>query len=314
MIIFCASAINVAAQSLEEAYDLYQKGVKAAEAKDYPAVIEYLTASIDMYAGITDLEGAEGVEGSARQVLSQMYYNYAMELYQGKDFDKALSLFKSAEELAQRSNLDEIATRASSYIGRVYISKASAAFTDKLYDETIEFSEGALKIDAENENAYFWRGRAYREKGDLNNMKTDLDKCIELTKDNEQKEKTYSNAVKIASAAYMNAGMDAIKNKKHTDAIANFEIAVSYPEVNANAYYYMASSYNALSKWNDAVTAANKALSMELKDASGTYFELGKAYEGLGKKAEACAAYKKVTSDQFKKSAEYQMQTILKCN
>jgi hypothetical protein len=53
---------------------------------------------------------------------------------------------------------------------------------------------------------------------------------------------------------------------------------------------------------------------MDLKDPSATYLELGKAYEGLKKTSEACAAYKKVTSEQHKKVADYQMQTVLKCN
>jgi tetratricopeptide (TPR) repeat protein len=112
----------------------------------------------------------------------------------------------------------------------------------------------------------------------------------------------------------MTAGIDAIKSKKYTEAVPNLQAAVSYPEINANAYYYLAVSCNELKKWNDAITAANQALTMDMKDTSATYFELGKAYEGLGKKNEACIAYKKVTSEQYKKSAEYQIQTVLKCN
>jgi tetratricopeptide (TPR) repeat protein len=313
-IIFCVLTMNVFAQSAEEAYDLYLIGVKAVEAKDYEAAIKDLTASLKMYEGITDLAGAETVKESAQQALSQTYYAYAMELYQEKNFDKALEQFKNAENFAKSNNNEDIAARASSYIGRVYISKASATFTDKQYDETIAAADEVLKMENENEMAYFWRGRAYKEKGDLNKMKTDLDKCMELSKDDEQKEKTYSNAAKIAGAAYMTAGTDAIKSKKYAEAVSNLQTAVSYPEINANAYYYLALSYNALSKWNDAITAANQALTMDLKDPSATYFELGKAYEGLGKKTEACGAYKKVTSEQYKKNAEYQMQTVLKCN
>ena len=311
---FCVLTMNVFAQSAEEAYDLYQQGIKAVGEKNYEAAIKDLTASLTMYEAITDLEGAEVVKESAQKALAQTYYAYAVSLNQEKEFDKAIEQFKNAENFAVATNNEEIADRASSFVGRVYLAKASATFTDKQYDETIAAADEVLKMDAENEMAYFWRGRAYREQGDLTKMKADLDKCMELSKDDEQKEKTYSNAAKIAGAAYMAAGADALKAKKYTDAIANLEIATSYPEINANAFYYLAVAYNALSKWNDAVTAAEKALTMDLKDPSATYFELGKAYEGAGKKTEACAAYKKVTSEQYKKNAEYQMQTVLKCN
>jgi len=315
-IIFCAWTMNVAAQSAEEAYDLYQKGIRAVEAKDYEAAINNLVASLNMYEGIDPegLEGIETVKEGAKQALVQTYYAYGMDLYQEKDFDKALQQFKNTEDFAKKTNNDDLATKASAYIGRVYISKASAAFTEKQYDETISFADEVLKTDNNSEAAYLWRGRAYKEKGDLNKMKTDLDKCMELTKDDEQKATTYSNAAKIAGAAYMSAGTDAIKNKKYADAVSHLETATSYPETNANTYYYLAMAYNALSKWNDAVTAADKALTMDLKDPSATYLELGKAYEGLGKKTEACTAYKKVTTEQYKKVADYQMQTVLKCD
>ena len=316
-IFVCVSAMNVAAQSAEEVYDLYQKGMKAIESKDYEAAINDLTASLNMYGKITDFEGIEGIDvikEGAEQALLQTYYTYGIDLYQEKNLDKALAHFKNAEEIAKENNNSDFASRASSYIVRVYISKSSVAFNDKKYDEAIATADEALKIENENESAYLWRGRAYKEKGDIKKMKADLEKCMELTKDNEQKATTYSNAAKIIFAAYMNAGTEAIKNKKFTDAVANLETAVSYPEVHANAYYYLAMAYNALSKWNDAVTAANKALAMDIKDQSGTYMELGKAYEGLSKKTEACNAYKKVTAEPFKKSAEYQMQQVLKCN
>jgi len=316
-IILCVSAMDVAAQSAEEVYDLYQQGLKSLETKDYETAIKNLTASLNAYEKITDFEGLEGIgviKEGAEQALAQTYYAFAMDLYQDKNFDKALEQFKHAEHFAKTTNNNDLAGRSSGYMVRVYVSKASAAFNEKQYDETIIAADEALKSDDENEMAYLWRGRAYREKGDLAKMKADLDKCMELTKDNEQKATTFSNAAKIAGAAYMSAGTDAIKAKKYTEAVTNFEIAVTYPEINANAYYYLAMSFNLLSKWNDAVTAANKALTMDLKDASGTYLELGKAYEGLGKKTDACNAYKKVTTDPHKKSAEYQIQHVLKCN
>ncbi|MCL2511590.1 MAG: hypothetical protein FWF09_06030, partial [Bacteroidales bacterium] len=52
-IIFCVLTMNVFAQSAEEAYDLYQQGIKAVGEKDYEAAIKDLTASLTMYETIT---------------------------------------------------------------------------------------------------------------------------------------------------------------------------------------------------------------------------------------------------------------------
>ncbi len=44
------------------------------------------------------------------------------------------------------------------------------------------------------------------------------------------------------------------------------------------------------------------------------YFALGQACEGVGNNADACAAYKNVTSGPNIEVAKYQITQVLKCN
>ncbi|MDR0363909.1 MAG: hypothetical protein LBH92_02680 [Bacteroidales bacterium] len=313
-IIFSISVSFAAAQSAEEAYELYQSGVKALEAKNYEAAIDNLNKSVKMYEGVTGLEGTEVIKESAIQGVMQAHYAYGMQFYQDKDFDNALEQFRTTIDLAEKHNNDDLKDRALRYQGSVYNSKASALFNEQKFDDVIEVTTKAIEFSDDNEMAYFWRGRAWDKKNDLDKMKADLDKCIALSSNDPQKAKTVSNAGKIASNAYMSAAVTQIKDKKYAEALEFLNIAVIYPDVNPNAYYYAALSCNALSKWDAAIEAATKALSLELKDTSPTYYELGRAYEGAGKTAEACNAYKKVTSGQSKQAADYQIEHVLKCN
>jgi hypothetical protein len=76
----------------------------------------------------------------------------------------------------------------------------------------------------------------------------------------------------------------------------------------------MAIAYNGESKWDDAITAANKALELETADKSDIHFELGKSYEGKGDGAAACQSYKSVTGGANVSAAKYQIEQVLKCN
>ena len=69
-----------------------------------------------------------------------------------------------------------------------------------------------------------------------------------------------------------------------------------------------------LPNWQKAIEFGNKAVNLEQKSKSKIYFELGKAYEGIGNKSEACNAYKKVTDGPNVAAAQYKVNTEFKCN
>ena len=75
-------------------------------------------------------------------------------------------------------------------------------------------------------------------------------------------------------------------------------------------------SYNATSKFDQAIEAGNKGLELESKPEKQAdfYFQLGKAYEGKKDNANACASFKKVTTGPNKAAADYEIKTVLKCN
>ena len=80
-------------------------------------------------------------------------------------------------------------------------------------------------------------------------------------------------------------------------------------------HYYLALAYSKEKNYEDAISSAQKALSIEPdKDKSDVYFALGLAYEGKGDSTNACSAYKKVTTGPNVEAAKYQMTQVLKCS
>jgi tetratricopeptide (TPR) repeat protein len=81
-------------------------------------------------------------------------------------------------------------------------------------------------------------------------------------------------------------------------------------------HFLLATIYNEQSRYQDAVNSAQRAIDLfnGTKDETAKiYFELGKAYEGLGDITRACAAYNDAAYGNYEASAKYQMEHVLKC-
>ena len=94
----------------------------------------------------------------------------------------------------------------------------------------------------------------------------------------------------------------------------NIDIALNYESGDAQIFYFATIANNGLSNWQKAIEFGNKALSFEQKSKSNLYFELGKAYEGIDNKSEACKAYKGVIDGPNQAAAQYKITQELKCN
>jgi tetratricopeptide (TPR) repeat protein len=138
-----------------------------------------------------------------------------------------------------------------------------------------------------------------------------MDKAIAGAGDDE---KIISNAKNAVTSAYQKAGALQLQAGKFAAAVENLLIAGEYDNAEPRIPYYLAISYNGLAKWDEAITAANKALELQTEDKSDIYFELAKAQENKGDKASACANYKNVTGGNNVEAAKYQIEQVLKCN
>jgi tetratricopeptide (TPR) repeat protein len=297
------------AQSMNEAGEALNNGIGALKAKDYVAAIK----AFDNCITICDQLGDEGADlkMTAETQLPNAYYNKALNLYRAKKFDEAINTFQKTSELASGLNDAKTAGKAKNYIARVYNTKGSAQYKAKDYDNALASFDNALNADGTYFKAYYSKGLVYNKQKNTEAFKAAMDKVIELGPEGN---KTVKAAKTTVFRSFRSAAGKALQAGNYSKSIENVETALTYSGGDAQIFYFATIANNGLKKWQKAIDSGNKAVELEKKSKSNIYFELGKAYEGMSNKAEACKSYKKVTDGPNLAAAKHKVTEELKCN
>lgn len=304
---------GIMAQSVEDAGAKYNEGNEFYKEKNYTSAI----TSYEAARGIANEVGADAADlkGSIEKQLLNSYYGEAKAKYKKGKYDTAIELFEKTHALAEELGDASKSKNSKSYIAKVRTSKGSSLLKANKVDEALAEYNMAIEILPKYYKAYYGLMLVYKSKDDLTNMMANADKVLELGADDSKAEKTVKKTKSTASKALVNAGAKEIQDGSAAKAIKFINDSFKYSAGNANAYYYLTLAYSKESKWDDAITSAQKAISMEPeKDKSDINFALGQAYEGKGDATSACAAYKNVTTGPNVEAAKYQMTQVLKCS
>lgn len=300
------------AQDINAAAEAFNNGNEAIKAKNFAGAVGFYESSLDE-CNMIGTDAAE-LQGKVEAQLTKAYYYNAQILYKKKKFDASVAEFNKAIEAAAVSKDTKTAGKAKNFIPKVYASQGLSLVGDKKYDESLVIFEKALGSKADCVNAYYGMGLAYKEKDDIDAAVESFDNAVKNGAGNPKAEKTVNKA-KSAAQNMLEANAAKELQIEHTQqAIDYLNKANTYGTGSANTYYMLALAYNKQSKFDDAIKAATQALATEGVDGNSVNFELGKAYEGKGDAANACASYKKVTGGPNVKAAEFQVKEVLKCN
>ena len=305
--------IGVMAQSVEEAGAKYNEGNNYYKEKDYSnAITSYKEAlSITNEVG-TD---ASDLKGNIEKQLLNATYSFGKGQYKARKFDAAIAIFEKSFALAEQLGDDSKKKNSKSYIAKVRTSKGSTLLKENKIETAIAEYIMATEISPKYYKAYYGMVQAYKAQGNMTEMMLNADKVLELTEGNTKAEKTIKKTKSTASKALVNAGAKEIQKEHGKKAIEYINSSFIYAPGNEKAYYYLSLAYGKEKNWDDAITSAKKAISVEPeKDKSEIYFSLGQAYEGNNNAENACKAYKSVTSGPNVESAKYQITQVLKCN
>lgn len=296
------------AQDLTAAAETFNQAIQFTKDANYAEALKFYQQTI----ATCDQLGDEGMELKlkAEQQLPSTYFNIAKGFYQEKKYNEAIPNFEESLKYADQMGETKTADASRTYLAGINTALGNADLKAESFDAAIEKYNKALSYKPDYYKAYYGIGLVYKKQDNLPMMKEALDKVIAMAGDDT---KSIGSAKDAASTAYLNAGAKDLQAGKMAEAIENLNTSVIYNEAEPKAYYYLALAYNGSSKWDDAITAANKALELTAEDKSDIYFELGKAYEKKGDNTAACDAYKKVTGGNNVAPAKYQMEQVLKC-
>lgn len=308
-VIFLSSSMAIFSQALNEAGEAFNAGIAAAKAKNYNEAIKAYKNCIDLCDKVGD-EGTN-MKIQAESQIPGAYYNNGLALYKSRKFDDAIKSFSDAADHATNVNDTRTIGKANNYIARVYNTKGTALYKAKDYDNALTAFEEAIEADGSYFKAYYSKGLVYNKQKNATAFKIAMDKVIEL---GPETDKTVKAAKTTVFRSFRTEAAKALQAGNFNKSIENIALALTYGSADAQTLYYATIAYNGLSQWQKAVDSGKKALEFKQNSKSEVYFNLGKAYEGLGNNSQACSAYKNVIDGPNLAAAQHKVNTELKCN
>jgi len=212
------------------------------------------------------------------------YLDAGEKCLEAKQYDKALQEFLQAEKTAST-------TRGKADLGKVYYAKGD-------YQTAIKYLKLAVGVDKK----YLpWVTQAYYKAGNTSEAIVTAKKVLDLGPGSFNADDWKMNIDLCVTLGQMESLIFVIRKNIETDP--------------KNPYLYvdLAAFYNLSKQYNEAVTAAQKAIELK-QDSETAYNELGKAYVKGGRFKEAVKAFRKAVeinptvADLRKNLAFYLMQ------
>ncbi len=304
--------VQLQGQSLREAIETFNTGMELVDT-DIEAAIENIERSHEMALQL----GAEGEElqVQAEIQLPGLYYSRALAIYRERDIPGAVDAFEQAIEKSEQFDDPETKRRSESVLHQLYAMLGDAQFRETNNEEALELFDKALEINPQHARSYLGKSLVYRRLEDTENFKRSIDRTIEtaLATENEQ---IFQTAESTARDYFLLRGIRAKGESEYERALELLKTSLEYDQSFSETHFIIASIYNEQSLFQNAVNSARRAISLtdgSQNETAKIYFELGKAYEGLGNSEQACDAYKNAAHGQYEASAKYQMEHILKC-
>ncbi len=303
--------MGVFAQSLTDAGQTFNDGTAQYKARNFGQAVKLYEQALKMCKAIGP--DAADLQSQVETQLGNSYFWNGISLYKARKFDQAIAQLKKAKTFAASTHNDKIKNYAHIYIARVYSSKGLTMIKQKKLDEAAAQFALALKEKPDCYNAYYGKVLLDKEKNDMEAMMAATDHLAQMATSNAKAAKRYNQAKYVTFTTLLNAGAEQLQKSNAAKALVFLNDAKKYGSANADLYYYSAVANLSLKKYDAAIAAAKKAISMQTTEKSDIYFTLGQAYQGKGNKAAACSAFKHVVKGPNVKAAQYQIKQVLKC-
>jgi tetratricopeptide (TPR) repeat protein len=311
--VFFISIVCSGQKSKDDAIEAFNRGIQYKQNGNLQKAIIELEESIQI-SKVIGLED-DNVRVKAEMALPKTYLDYGMELYKKKKIDHAIDTLIVAKQRAEEYGDPKTELQAKNIASQLYRIKGVNYYQKKAYDKALEAYSNAIKTDSGYARPYFNKALVYQKQDKNKELEEQIDIAIKKAEAGND-DKTLKKTKTLAKNYYYNKGVKAKKSSNYDASIKYLEKAVEY-EPDENAYYLMAKVYNEKQTYDKAINAANEGLKIDeaksSKEKARYYFELGRAYQGKGAKQQACDAYQKAKYGAYEKSAQYQMQHILKC-
>lgn len=312
LVLFIGLISFASGQDLNAAGAKYNEGLELDKAKNYKGAIEAWKESVSICNAIGF--DADELKKTVQDKLGYTYFKEGITQYKKKSFESAVTNLKNAVKVANEVGDTKTAKQASTYIPKIYSTMGLTLLAKKDYDGALKEFDNALSFNPKCVDAFYGKGMTYKEMDNLDLAAAAFDNVLTYGATISSAEKKVASSKEAAEVMFVAKAAAELQIEHNTEAVALLNKALKYSKSSPNTFYLLALANNKLKNWDATIEAAQKALPLEGVDVSALNFELGKAFEGKGNAANACAAYKKVTKGPNVEAAKFQIKEVLKCN
>lgn len=291
---FAITSVN--AQSVEEMGELFNKAIELDHADKYDEAIDGFKKVIVMGTQIKNEQAATWMEQAAIAIPT-------LKMRSGKSFvetdlDKAITELNFAIGLCKEYPNEAVAEECTGLLAQLYLKKGNDLFREKKYDVAITELDMSLAINPNNLTALWVKYNCYRGLSKVDDMIAVYNKMNEVAPEDKNTEQAKS----LIGKQYVRLGNADVKAQKNAAAIEKYKLSLAY-EVDPGTYASMASVYNVLKQYDNALAACESGLALNPEKPDALYLQQGVALFSKGDKAKACEIFKTIKEPVYAKQA-----------
>lgn len=241
----------------------------------------------------------------AQDASAAALYNEGLASLKSKDFQAGYDKTKAALEAATAAEDEKIMGLAKKNLAKAAYYLGSQKLKDKSVDEALALFDEGIEANPDYASTYKGKAMALNAKGQSVEALNLYFKSAELSEKSgkaKSAEKTIKRAESVVSKLYA--------KKKYPESI---EAGTAFLEAKEShkVHYYVAKAYEKQKDKANALTHINKAVELAGDAIDDKYYwAQGNIAEKAGKKADAVAAYKKITAAKYKENATFKIKEL----
>jgi len=244
----------------------------------------------------------------AQDATAASLYNKGLASLKAKDYETGYPQIEEALKVAEAEGNEKVITLAKKNGAKAAYNLGSAKRKAKAYDEALTLFARGMELNPDYSSNYMGKAQALDGKGEKTAAVTAYIAAADLSEKSGKAERAtqlIKKAGSIVGKLY--------SGKNYAGAIEAGKAYLELKETH-NVHYYLGQSLSKQKDKDNAVSHINKAV--ELAEASGAavpdkyYWAQGNILEATGNKADALAAYKKISGEKYKANADFKVKEL----